>query len=548
MAANHGRAGWRPRRWLATLLLLMMPVVAPAAPATLVSALQVQRDGVATSLPLDRRYLRLQGGDTDLHVRLHPQPGAAVRWRLRIDGIDGDWIEQRWPAEQRWSRLPPGPHRLQVAIDRGHGWEPAEERLLLVDSPWWQTRDVLLLIGALLLALLATVVLVDRGRRRREAAWQLAQARREEAERQSEAKTRFLATLGHELRTPLTGVLGMAELLQAGDLSAYQRGQVEAIGHAGRHLLRLVNDALDLARIEAGRLGLERRSFALWPLLQEVVGLLQPMAAGKGLEFALACHPRTPEALTGDPTRLRQILFNLGHNAIKFCSRGQVTIQVEPLAPFGLRLIVQDSGPGLDAGQQSRLFRRFEPGADGGVGTGSGLGLAISRELAVAMGGRIELHSAPGQGARFEVELPLPAAIAPLPTPADPATDTPAPARRLLLVEDDPLVAEVVAGLLRERGHAVLHAAHGLAALSELDCGRFDLAIVDLDLPGMDGLQLARLVRGRWPLPLLALTARADADAEPQALAAGMAAFLRKPVGGDELAALIERLVTEAED
>lgn len=544
--ANGGwRAGWRAWALLA-LLFASAPAASAAATATataLVAALHVQRDGVDVALPTDRRYLRLRGGDRDLRVRLHPQPGAGVRWRLRIEGVDRGWIERRWPAEQAWPQLPPGPHRLLVAVDRGAGWETAEERLLMVDSPWWQTRDVPLLVGALLLALLATAALIDHGRRRREAAWQRAQARREEAERHSEAKTRFLATLGHELRTPLTGVLGMAELLQGGDLSAHQRGQVEAIGHAGRHLLRLVNDALDLARIEAGRLGLERRPFALWPLLQEVLALLQPMAAAKGLEFALACHPRTPEALAGDPTRLRQILFNLGHNAIKFCPRGQVTIQVEPLAPFGLRLVVQDSGPGLDAAQQSRLFRRFEPGADGGGGAGSGLGLAISRELAVAMGGRITVHSAPGQGARFEVELPLPAATAPLPAPAETLSELPTPARRLLLVEDDPLVADVVAGLLREKGHAVLHAAHGLAALSELDCGRFDLAIVDLDLPGMDGLQLARIVRGRWPLPLLALTARADADAEPQARAAGMAAFLRKPVSGDELAATIDRLV-----
>ncbi|KFN48900.1 hypothetical protein P873_13185 [Arenimonas composti TR7-09 = DSM 18010] len=527
-------------------------VAVTAAPATgvppplpspgLVEALEIERDGVRLALPLDRRYLHLRRGDHDLHLRLRPPPAPlAWRWRLQLVGVDDDWRELRWPAEMRWPRLPPGPNALRIGVDRGDGWELAEERLLLVDSPWWQTRGVLLVIGALMLAGVAGAAVYDHGRRRRAAEWQRSQARREEAERQSEAKTRFLATLGHELRTPLTGVLGMAELLQGGELNPAQRLQVEAIGHAGRHLLRLVNDALDLARIEAGRLQIEQRPFALWPLLQEVSALLQPMAEAKGLQFGLACSPQTPEALSGDPTRIRQILFNLGHNAIKFCRRGQVTIQVEPLWPQGLHLIVQDDGPGLDSEQQSRLFRRFEAGGSGG--SGSGLGLAISRELAVAMGGRIEVHSAPGQGARFEVELPLPGTDAPLPAPPPEVANLPAAGRRLLLVEDDPLVGEVIAGLLRSRGHTVVHAAHALSALAELDCAAYDLAIVDLDLPGIDGLQLAGLIQGRWSLPLLALTARADADAEPQARAAGMAAFVRKPVSGEELDQLITALL-----
>ena len=517
--ANGGwRAGWRAWALLA-LLFASAPAASAAATATataLVAALHVQRDGVDVALPTDRRYLRLRGGDRDLRVRLHPQPGAGVRWRLRIEGVDRGWIERRWPAEQAWPQLPPGPHRLLVAVDRGAGWETAEERLLMVDSPWWQTRDVPLLVGALLLALLATAALIDHGRRRREAAWQRAQARREEAERHSEAKTRFLATLGHELRTPMTGVLGMAELLQGGDLSAHQRGQVEAIDHAGRHLLRLVNDALDLARIEAGRLGLERRPFELWPLLQEVLALLQPMAEAKGLEFALACHPRTPEALAGDPTRVRQILFNLGHNAIKFCPRGQVTIQVEPLAPFGLRLVVQDSGPGLDAAQQSRLFRRFEPGADGGwrrrqrpgpgdlrelaVGDGrphhraqrAGSGRALRGRTAAAGGHR----AAAGAGGNAVRTANAGAA-------ATAGRGRPAGRRRRCR----PAAANRPPCCMRRMGWPPCRNWTAAGSTSRS---------LDLDLPGMDGLQLARIVRGRGRVPLLALTARADAEAEPR--------------------------------
>jgi signal transduction histidine kinase/CheY-like chemotaxis protein len=512
----------------------------PGAPG-LVAALEVHRDGHDVALPVDRRYLRLHDGDRDLRVRLHAG-SAAARYRFRLLGVDAGWVETGWPAEHRVAALPAGPLTLQVAVADASGWGPVEERVLLVDSPWWQTRAVLVAGSASMLALSAWAVLAARARRRRRLAWAIAQARRELAERHSEAKTRFLATLGHELRTPLTGVLGMAELLHDGALDPRQRGQVEAIQGAGRHLLRLVNDALDLARIEAGRLPLQPAPFAVRPLLDEVAGLLRPLAEAKSLGLMLACAPDLPPALLGDATRVRQILFNLGHNAIKFCDRGAVVVEAAGLAPTGVRLLVRDDGPGLAADRQARLFHRFEPG-DGrhGDAGGAGLGLAICRELAVAMGGTIDVQSVPGQGACFRVELPLPAAAPPPIAATVPAP--PGAARRVLLVEDDPLVAEVVAGLLRRDGHRVVHVPHGLAALAELEVAAFDVAVLDLDLPGIDGLRLAALIRARSPLPLLALTARADPGAEPAARAAGMAAFLRKPVSGAALAAAIDSVL-----
>ena len=210
--------------------------------------------------------------------------------------------------------------------------------------------------------------------------------------------------------------------------------------------------------------------------------------------------------------------------------------------------MVRDTGPGLNDEQKQRLFRRFEQ-ADGARTTarygGSGLGLAICQELAVAMGGHIGVQSTPGEGAAFSVELPL--AVV---QPAAPAATRPASAttRRLdlLLVEDDPTVAEVIASLLRAQGHRVAHAPHGLAALADVAVARFDLALLDLDLPGMDGLALARQLRlqGFAP-PLIAVTARADAEAEQQARAAGFDGFLRKPVTGDMLAAAIEAVLPE---
>jgi signal transduction histidine kinase len=522
------------RRWPLVRLLCLGGVVcllvggfAAAAVSPPMPTVRVHRDGRAVELPVDGRWLRLRQGDRDLRLS-----APTVRHRWRLEGHDAGWIELP-PGEDRiYQQVRPGRHRLDIqTAEPGGAWSAVRTLELLVQPVWWRTPAALLLAGLGLLALTAWLAVWYRARRARRQALLLSRERQALAEQHSEAKSRFLATLGHEIRTPMTGVLGMAELLQGSALDAQQRAQVEAIQRAGGHLLRLVNDALDLARIEAGRLPLDISAFALRPLLHEVAGLLQPLAASRPLHFSLHCDPALPAALEGDATRLRQILFNLGHNAIKFCGRGEVKLRVSPRSPQGIVLEVEDTGPGLDAEQQARLFQRFEPGCK----SGSGLGLAISQELAAAMGGTISVRSEPGRGACFRVELPLPAAD--LPGPAMPPPAPIAAVRRVLLVEDEPLVAEVVTALLQRQGHQVVRASQGLAALAELENGSFDLALLDLDLPGIDGIALARLVRARGHgLPMLALTARSDPDAEPAARAAGMDGFLRKPVTGDMLA------------
>lgn len=398
------------------------------------------------------------------------------------------------------------------------------------------------------LALLAVFAVgaAYRSRLKRRHAMQLTEEKRALAEQASDAKSRFLATLGHEVRTPMTGVLGMSELLSGSRLDDKQRSQVDAIHRAGEHLLRLVNDALDLARIEAGKLELSNADFALRPLLDEVAGLMAPVAERKGLAFIDAMATDVPAALHGDRTRIQQILLNLLGNAIKFTETGHVSLEATALAPHGVRFTVADSGPGLSAEQQSRLFRRFEQAEGARTASrygGSGLGLAISQELAAAMGGRITVESAPGRGTRFIVELPLATADGVVTSNAleQPSVDARANGLHLLLVEDDPIVAEVMLGLLREQGHVVTHAAHGLAALSEAATRRFDAALLDLDLPGLDGLALARMLRAQgFVAPLLAVTARSDADAETQVRAAGFDDFLRKPVSGAVLAQALE--------
>ena len=266
--------------------------------------------------------------------------------------------------------------------------------------------------GALLgLGALALLGLAWRARWQVHRRMQRLERARAMAEEASRAKSRFLADLGHEVRTPLTGVLGMSELLLDGPLAPGQRRQVEAIHGAGRHLLQLVDEALDLARLEAGRLRLEPRPFALRALVAEVAALQGPLARERGLRFTTRIDGDLAPAWRGDVLRVKQVLFNLLGNAIKFTAEGEVGLHVGAAsAGGGLCFTVQDTGPGLDLAQRARLFHRFEQGGAPRPG-GSGLGLAISRELVVAMGGSIRVLGDAGCGTRFVVELPLEALV-----------------------------------------------------------------------------------------------------------------------------------------
>ncbi|WP_407352453.1 two-component regulator propeller domain-containing protein [Luteimonas sp. R10] len=470
---------------------------------------------------------------------------AANVYAFRLEGHDEDWVETAAAGERIFSQLAPGRYALQVrARNADNVWSRTHELSFEVRPPWWKTSWALALFVAAGLLLAWWAAAAYRTRLRRRSAWQLVQHKRELAEQASEAKTRFLATLGHEVRTPMTGVLGMSELLLETPLDGRQRGYTESIRRAGEHLMRLVNDALDLARIEAGKLQLDPQPFDLRGLLDDVSGLMAPLAQQRGLAYREQVARGVPQWVRGDAGRVRQILLNLLGNAIKFTEQGQVGLRVEPGEGL-VRFVVSDTGPGLNAEQKQRLFRRFEQAEGARTAArygGSGLGLAICQELAAAMDGRIEVDSAPGEGTRFTVELPLPPATARAAT-APEATCAPEGCE-LLLVEDHPTVAEVIAGLLRTQGHRVTVVGHGLAALAEVAAGDFDLALLDLDLPGIDGLALARQLRSQgFERPLVAVTARADADAEPLARAAGFDAFLRKPVTGEALAATIRAML-----
>ncbi|MCL1551340.1 hybrid sensor histidine kinase/response regulator [Xanthomonas nasturtii] len=490
--------------------------------------------------------LQLQDGDRDLHIVARMPTfthSESTSYRFRLSGYDPDWIDVGPSGERLFSRLPSGHYTLEVQGRTADGiWSASQTLRFQVLPPWWLSPWGLSVLALLTLCVIAAAILLYRSRLRRLTAWQLAVHKQELAEQASLAKTRFLATLGHEVRTPMTGVLGMSELLLKTPLDTKQRSYTESIRRAGAHLLRLVNDALDLARIESGRLELDLEPFSVRQLVAEVEALMAPLAQQRGLRFSLEIGLLGDITASGDSTRIRQILLNLLSNAIKFTERGVVGLKLTTLGSYqGLRFEVADTGPGINAEQKARLFQRFEQGDGAKTSSrygGSGLGLAICQELAMAMGGHIEVISRLGAGTRFVVDLPLRwvAANATLGGDAEHAGAAIAP-QRILLVEDDPTIAEVIVGLLRSQGHSVVHAPHGLAALTEAADNTFDLALLDLDLPGLDGFALARQLHVfGYEMPLIAVTARSDEAAEPNAQAAGFACFLRKPLTGDMLA------------
>ncbi|MGO1073764.1 ATP-binding protein [Lysobacter sp. CA199] len=501
------------------------------------------------SLAPDDREMRVQ-----MRLLSFDDP-QSNRYYTRLEGYDGDWVSVGDSGERVFAGLPPGNYVLHArAIDANGNVAQARTLEFNVRPPWWRTPPALAALIGLLALMAWWGTMAYRRRLARRLNWQRAEHEREVAKQASLAKTRFLATLGHEVRTPMTGVLGMSELLLDTPLDQKQRGYTESIRRAGEHLLRLVNDALDLARIESGRLELAAEPFDLRAMVDQAADLMRPLAQQRGLEFEVRIAANAPRGLRGDGSRVCQILLNLLGNAIKFTEHGKVSLLVEALSPQGVRFEVADTGPGLNEEQKARLFRRFEQ-ADGARTAarygGSGLGLAISQELAVAMEAHIAVFSEPGQGARFVFDLPLPVAEVPQgivgSTPEPASRGLQVAARAVLLVEDDPTVAEVIAGLLRAQGHRVSHVANGLAALAETAIAPFDLALLDLDLPGINGLDLAKQLRAQgFTQPLVAVTARADADAEPQASAAGFDRFLRKPVTGAMLAEVVREIAQTA--
>ncbi len=379
---------------------------------------------------------------------------------------------------------------------------------------------------------------------------------RDAAEAANRAKSEFLANMSHEIRTPLTAILGYAELLREdGEIAKApeRRTQtIDTITQAGQHLLSIINDILDLSKIEAGKLSIEAIETSLPKLLHEVEGLLRPRAAEKGVALGFALATPVPERVVTDPTRLRQILMNLVGNAAKFTDAGSITVRVGVGAgPAGPTLVVdvEDTGPGLSPEQAQNLFAAFSQ-ADGTVTRqhgGTGLGLTITRRLARLMGGDATLEwSELGRGSRFRVRLPLVRApgAAEIETLDEPSAAGAAQARsdaaplagRVLVAEDAAVNQRLIAFHLRKAGAEVQVAENGKIALDLLERagaeGRpFDLLVTDMQMPEMDGYSLARTLRARGSaIGIVALTAHAMAEDRERCLEAGCDAYVSKPI------------------
>ena len=381
---------------------------------------------------------------------------------------------------------------------------------------------------------------------------------RARAEQASRAKSEFLATMSHEIRTPMNGVLGMLRLMADGSLNERQRQQVRVMRSSSEILLGILNDILDYSRVESGEIEVERSVFDLYELVEDIVVLMQGRAREKNLALDLAIADGVPAAVTGDRQKLSQVLLNLLGNGIKFTDRGAVTLAVSKgAAPDEVSLAVRDTGPGIAESDLAHLFEPFYQAAASrrsGQQTGTGLGLAISRRLVTAMEGRIAVETEPGSGSCFSVALPLPrgeaAALPPSETVPREVTGV-VRALSVLVVEDNVVNAMVVEAFVARMGHRPLVAPTAEEGLELLEEQAFDLVLMDISLPGIDGIEATERIRAHTDpairsLPVIAMSAHVFDNEVAQHLQSGMDAFIGKPIAPDALAETIAGVLRRA--
>ena len=374
------------------------------------------------------------------------------------------------------------------------------------------------------------------------------------AERANAAKSQFLAMMSHELRTPLTGVLGMAELLQTGELSAQQSKRVDRLSSSAKSLLDLVNDILDFSKIEAQRVEIEKIPFQLEEVGTAVQDLLKPAAVGKGLELTWDLDENARGTFLGDPTRIRQVLINLVGNAVKFTEVGKVSVKVarEARADGADVLVfdVTDTGIGISPAQIERLFEPFVQGEEGTTRRfgGTGLGLSITRRLAQAMGGDVSVSSKPGEGSTFHVAIPAEEAAetSAAPTPDRAATTGQGKkAGRILVAEDVETTRYLLKSMLSSMGHTVEAVDNGAKAIDAAKSDQFDVIVMDQQMPVVGGEEATRTIRAldgaRAKTPIIALTANVLRKDRESFSKAGANAVMTKPVDWVALGAEIDR-------
>jgi len=542
------------------------------APPVAITSARLGVDGFDPALNQRAPYRRrsLQVGFAGLTFRNEER----VRFRYRLAGMHDHWIE----TDQRKAEYPalePGAYTFEVMARARTAWSAPARFTFQIVPPWWETWWMR---GLLILAFLAAFqwvlhihlrrVVAERTRleravaeRTRELSQEKARvleekARVEEqnqkierllsqAQEASRLKGEFLANMSHEIRTLMNGILGMSGLGLEASTPEEQRECLEVVNASAESLLTILNDILDFSKIEAGRLDLDPSPFCLPELLEGATRTMRAAADKKGLEMTWRVAPEVPAVLVGDESRLRQVILNLIGNAIKFTERGAVTLEARAVSDDGplplVEFSVRDTGLGIPAAKQRLIFEAFCQG-DGSTARkygGTGLGLTISARIVKLMGGKIWVESLPGQGSTFHFTAYFGRAAEELPLIANSqaaraACLEPGPLE-ILLVEDNAVNQKLAVRLLEKRGHHVTVAEDGLQALAQYDAGRFDLLLMDIQMPGMDGFEATAAIRDRERgtgkhTPIVAMTAHAVSGYDEKCRAAGMDGYVTKPI------------------